>query len=84
MGHTVMEYKQLSRLVWLAAGLFVSIWFLHQVISVLLLVFFAIVITIVLNAPVTRLEQKGLSRTIASLIVFFGMMAMFGLIGWMV
>ncbi|RYY55818.1 MAG: AI-2E family transporter, partial [Chitinophagaceae bacterium] len=40
--------------------------------------------TIVLNAPVTRLEQKGLSRTIASLIVFFGMMAMFGLIGWMV
>lgn len=79
-----MEYKQLSRLVWLAAGLFISIWFLHQVIYVLLLVFFAIVITIVLNAPVTWLEKKGLSRTISSLVVFFGMMAMFALIGWMV
>ncbi|RYY61150.1 MAG: AI-2E family transporter [Chitinophagaceae bacterium] len=79
-----MEYKHLSRLVYLAAGLFISIWFVHQVIDVLLLIFFAIVITIVLNAPVTRLQQKGMSRTVASLIVFFGMLVMFALIGWMV
>jgi predicted PurR-regulated permease PerM len=80
----IMEYKSLSRLVYLAAGLFIAIWFLHQVIDVLLLLFFAIVISIVLNAPVTWLEKRKMSRTAASLIVFFGMLAIFALIGWMV
>jgi putative permease len=79
-----MEYKSLSRLLYLAAGLFIAIWFLYQVIDVLLLIFFAIVIAIVLNAPVTWLQKRKVSRTIASLIVFFGMLAIFALIGWMV
>ena len=79
-----MEYKSVSRLVYLAAGLFVAIWFLHEIIDDILLLFFAIVITIVLNAPVTWLQKKKMSRTVASLLVFFGVMAMFALIGWMV
>src|SRR5258706_2812533 len=80
-----MEHKTFSRLIYLAAGLFVAIWFLHQVIDVILLLFFAIVITIILNAPVTWLqEKKKLSRTLASLLVFFGVLAVFALIGWMV
>jgi putative permease len=79
-----MEFKQLSRLAYLAAGLFIAIWFLHQVLDVILLLFFAIVITIVLNAPVSWLEKKKMSRAAASLLVFFGMLVLFGLIGWMV
>jgi len=79
-----MEYRYLSRLVYLAAGLFVAIWFLHEIIDVILLLFFAIVITIVLNAPVTWLQKKKMSRTAASLLVFFGVLAVFALIGWMV
>lgn len=79
-----MEYKTLSRLVYLAAGLFVAIWFVHEIIDVCILFFFAIVITIVLNAPVTWLEKKNWSRTAASLLVFFGMLLVFGLAGWMV
>src|SRR5262245_30789900 len=80
-----MEYKSASRLVYLAAGLIILIWFLHQVIEVILLVFFAVVITIVLNAPVTWLQQKKkLSRGLASILVFFGVLALFTLIGWMV
>jgi putative permease len=79
-----MEHKQLSRLIYLAAGLFAALWFLHLVLDVILLLFFAIVITIVLNAPVTWLEKKKMSRTLASLLVFFGVMAIFGLVGWMV
>jgi hypothetical protein len=79
-----MEYRSLSRLVYLAAGLFVAIWFLHEVIDVILLLFFAIVITIVLNAPVTWLQKKKMSRTAASLLVFFGVLAVFGLIGWII
>jgi putative permease len=79
-----MEYKQLSRLIYLAAGLFVAIWFAHQVIDVILLLFFAIVITIVLNAPVGWLVQRKMSRTAASLLVFFGVLTAFTLIGWAV
>ena len=79
-----MEYRSLSRLVYLAAGLFVAIWFLHEVIDVILLLFFAVVITIVLNAPVTWLQKKKMSRTAASLLVFFGVLAVFGLIGWII
>ena len=80
-----MEYKSVSRLIYLAAGLFLAIWFLQQVIDVILLLFFAIVITIVLNAPVTWLQQKKkLSRSVASLMVFFGVLALFALIAWMV
>ena len=82
--NTPIEYKSLSRLVYLAAGLFVAFWFIHEIIYVILLVFFAIVITIVLNAPVTWLQQRKVHRTVASLLVFFGVLALFGLIGWMV
>ena len=81
---TNTEYKSLSRLVYLAAVLFLAIWFASQVISVIILLFFAIVITIVLNAPVTWLQRKKMSRTAASLLVFFCMLAVFGLVGWMV
>ena len=81
--NNLTSYKSLSRLVYLAAGLFLAIWFAYEVIQVIILVFFAIVITIVLNAPVTWLQKK-MSRTAAGLLVFFGMLALFALVGWMV
>ena len=79
-----MEYKSLSRLIYLAAGLLVALWFLHEVLQVILLLFFAIVITIVLNAPVTWLEGKNIRRPIGSLIVFFTVLLCFALLGWMI
>lgn len=79
-----MEYRSLSRLVYLAAGLFVALWFIHEILQVILLFFFAIVFTIVLNAPVTWLEKKKIRRTVASLIVFFTVILCLALLGWMV
>ncbi len=79
-----MEYRSLSRLIYLAAGLFVALWFIHEILQVILLFFFAIVFTIVLNAPVTWLERKNVRRTIASLIVFFTVLLCLALLGWMV
>lgn len=79
-----MEYKSLSRLIYLAAGLFVALWFAHIVLDIILLLFFAIVITIVLNAPVTWLEAKNIRRPIGSLIVFFAVLLCFALLGWMI
>lgn len=79
-----MEYRSLSRLIYLAAGLVVALWFIHLTLQVILIVFFAVVLTIVLNAPVTWLETKRVSRTIASLIVFFSVLVCLALLGWMV
>src|SRR5258706_12379634 len=79
-----MEYRTLSRLIYLAAGLFVALWFIHEILQVILLFFFAIVFTIVMNAPVTWLERKRIRRTAASLIVFFSVLLCLALLGWMV
>jgi predicted PurR-regulated permease PerM len=79
-----MEYRSLARFAYLVAGLIIGIWFLHLVIDVMLLMFFAIVIAIVLNAPVTWMQKKKIPRTAAALIVFLTMLAIFALIGWMV
>jgi len=79
-----MEYKSLSRLIYLAAGLIVALWFLHEVLQVILLLFFALVITIVLNAAVTWLEGKNIRRPTGSLIVFFTVLLCFALLGWMI
>jgi predicted PurR-regulated permease PerM len=78
------EYRSLSKLVFLAAGLFIAIWFAYQTIQVILLFFFAIVITIVLNAPVTWLERKGMRRTIAGIIVFFVFLIFLVAFGWLI
>src|SRR5688572_28179924 len=78
------EYKTLSRLVFLAAGIVVAIWFAYETIQVILLLFFAIVITIVLNAPVTWLERKGMRRTIAGIIVFFVFLIFLVAMGWLI
>src|SRR5215468_8901517 len=79
-----MEYRSLSRVVYLAAGLFVALWFINLTLQVVLIVFFAVVLTIVLNAAVTWLESKKLRRPIASLLVFFGVLLFLALLGWMV
>ena len=79
-----IEYKNLAKLVWLAAGLFVAIWFVHEVIQVVLLIFFAIVIMIVLNAPVIWLEKRRVPRTIAALIVFFVFLVFLTAMGWLI
>src|SRR6266498_1718402 len=79
-----MEYRTVSRAIYLAAGLFVALWFIHETLQIILLIFFAIVFTIVLNAPVTWLEKKNVRRSIASLIVFFTVLLLLFLLGWMV
>ena len=64
-------YAALKRLLFLAAGIFMAVWFINEVIQVILLIFFAIVITIVLNAPTAWLEKRKVRRTLAAVIVFF-------------
>lgn len=50
----------------------------------MLLGIFAIVLGLIINAPVSRLEKKGMKRWLASLIVFFIIFGITALLGWMV
>ena len=77
-------YAALKRLLFLAAGIFMAVWFINEVIQVILLIFFAIVITIVLNAPTAWLEKRKVRRTLAAVIVFFAFVIFLTALGWMI
>ena len=62
----------------------VTLWFLHEVVLAVLLLFFAVVVAIALSAPVAWFERRGLPRhlsAVLTLLLFFGAI---GLVGWLV
>jgi len=67
-----------------AAGLLILLWLCFKIISVILLLLFALVLVIILNAPVTWLEQKGFRRIWACVIVFACILIVAVGIGWLV
>ncbi|HZO91282.1 MAG TPA: AI-2E family transporter [Chthonomonadaceae bacterium] len=77
-------YRVLSRIVYLAVGVFLAIWFLDAITFVLLLFVTAAIIAIALNPPVTWLEDKGVSRALGTALVCLVVAVVLGLIGWLV
>jgi len=77
-------YAVLRKTVLLVAGVVMLLWFLREVADVLLMSAFALILAIVLNAPVTWLEQRRVPRVWASLIVFVVLIASVVLLGWFV
>lgn len=77
-------FRTATSIVLYVVGLVVLLWFLYKILSVLLLGVFAVVLGIIINAPVSKLERKGLKRWLASLIVFALIFITAGLLGWMV
>lgn len=78
------KYHRQVKVIFIAAAVLVALWFANQIISVLFLFFFAIVLTLVLNAPTMWLVSKKIPRTVAALIVFFALLLFLFLIGWLV
>jgi len=78
------KYKSNVKLLFLAASLLFGLWFAYETIGILFLFFFAVVLTLVLNAPTMWLISKKIPRTAAALIVFFAMLIFLFLIGWLV
>ncbi|MGI9179727.1 MAG: AI-2E family transporter [Longimicrobiaceae bacterium] len=76
--------RTLTRALLLTAGLVVLLWFLYQTLRVLLLFILALILALAINAPVTWLERKGLGRALAALVVFTGLAALLGALGWFV
>jgi len=67
-----------------AAGIVVFFWFMHTVITAVLLFLLAIVFAVIINAPVTWLEKKKLPRGWATLLVFLLILLALGLCSWLI
>lgn len=76
--------EPLPRLLLLIAGLVVALWLLKQIVGVLLLLFFVAVLAIALNAPTTALQDRGLPRLAAALLVFAAVLLVMALLGWLI
>ncbi len=70
-------YAQLVKVLFLAAGVVIMLWLFYKMISVVLLLLFAIVLAVAINGPVTNLEKRGVKRVWASTIVFLSILICF-------
>lgn len=77
-------YRSLSKAILLAAGIFILLWFLYTILSVVLLLLFAIVVALLINAPVTWLEKRKIKRIWATLIVFGIIILVTALLSWLI
>jgi predicted PurR-regulated permease PerM len=77
-------YDAIRRSLLYAAGLIILLWICYKIISVILLLVFALVLVIILNAPVTWLERKKIPRGWACVIVFGLILLVMFSIGWVV
>ena len=77
-------YEAIKKGLLYAAALIVLLWICFKIISVILLVLFALVLVVIINAPVTWLEKKHIRRGWACFIVFMSILVVVAGIGWMV
>ncbi len=77
-------YRALAQALFLAAGIVLALWFLSVIRSILLLFAAAVILYVILNAPVTWMVRKGLSRWLAVVLICLVVAILFGLLGWLV
>ncbi|MCU7552321.1 AI-2E family transporter [Chitinophagaceae bacterium LB-8] len=63
-------FKLLVRIVVLVAAITVLLWILFKAASMVLILILAFVLALIINAPVSYLEQRGMKRVWASITVF--------------
>lgn len=63
-------YKQFAKAIFLAAAVVILLWLFYKMVSVVLLLLFAIVLSLAINGPVIKLEKMRIKRLWASTIVF--------------
>ncbi|QEC57985.1 AI-2E family transporter [Flavisolibacter ginsenosidimutans] len=77
-------YRSLRKLLALAAGIFVLLWFLYTIVSIVLLLIFSIIVALLINAPVTWLEKRKIKRTWGTIIVFAIIILVIALLSWLI
>lgn len=63
-------FRTVTSLILYTVGVVILLWFLYQILDVVLIGLFAMVFGLIINAPVSKLEKKGMKRWLACLIVF--------------
>jgi putative permease len=77
-------YRALSRAIYLAAGIGILFWFLYEILGILLLFLFALIFAIVLNAPVTWLEEHKVPRVAGTLLTMALVLLLVAFLGWLI
>ncbi|HZF65150.1 MAG TPA: AI-2E family transporter, partial [Chitinophagaceae bacterium] len=77
-------YKTLIKVISYTAGVIILLWFLYKTSAVVLLLLFAMILALVINAPVVLLEKRGIRRFWAALIVFGIILTVLLLLGWLI
>ena len=77
-------FPSLVKLISLVAAYIVMLWFFYEIAGVLLLILFAIILAIIVNAPVVWLEGRRIKRFWACMIVFATIIVIAGLLGWLI
>ncbi|MEK8088836.1 AI-2E family transporter [Thermithiobacillus plumbiphilus] len=77
-------YRVLLRTLLAGFGLYLLVGFLQDIAQVLLFLAFVLIFALVLNAPVTWLENHGLRRGWGSFLVILVSLLLVGLIGWLI
>jgi putative permease len=77
-------FRALAKAIFLTAGLVALFAFLRKITWVLLFFTLAAVLALALNAPVTHLEQRGVSRPLGAALVFMTFGAVLLLMGWLI
>lgn len=65
-------------------GLTLLLFFTFKIISIVLLVIFALVLGLIISAPVSKFEKKGMKRWLASLIIFGIIFGVSIGLGWLI
>jgi putative permease len=76
--------RTLTKSLLVAAGLVVLLWFAYAIRHAILLLLLAVILTLVLNAPVHWLERKRMSRGMATALVFVLLLVLGAGLGWLV
>jgi predicted PurR-regulated permease PerM len=71
-------YTQLVKAIFVAATVVILLWLSYKMVSVILLLLFAIVLALAINGPVVKLEKMKIKRVWASAIVFTIIFLAFG------
>lgn len=77
-------FRVLAKALGLAAVLVAAVWFLDEILTVVLFFLAAVVLAIVLNPPVSKMERRGVPRVVGSLVVVIGLVAALGAILWLI
>lgn len=77
-------YRTLIKTISYTAGVVILLWFLYKISGVVLLLLFAMVLALVINAPVIMLEKKGVRRFWACVIVFGIIFSVILLLVWLI